>query len=119
MDDGATKIVTASARDSALRRLRRLQRAAVVGGVAMAAGFAVLAHAATPPYQKRRAAEVTLVAPARHQARRVHTHHPHHHHHRVSIPPAAAPAPAPARVQPPPAAPAPTRRPPVATSGGS
>lgn len=140
MNSRATHFVAASARDDALRRLRNVQRLAVVAGIGLAAGFAVLAHAATPPYQKRRAAEVALAVPGLRATPPARAHKRHHHHkHRVpaavasapvtpapapvqSSPPPPAPTPppaAPVQIQPPPAAPAPTPQPPVVTSGGS
>jgi hypothetical protein len=140
MQSDATPRLTAPARDAALRRLRGFQKLVLVAALALAAGFAVLAQAATPPYQKHRATEVTLAAPARHGTHHARRHRRHHrHHHAAAAAPSSAPAPsapssapaapapapvpapaAPAPVQPAPApAPAPTQRPPAATSGGS
>lgn len=139
MDSRPTHFLAASARDDALRRLRNVRRLVVVAGVGMAAGFAVLAQASTPPYQKHRAAEVALAVPGLKATPPARAHKRHHHKHHVpaavasapvtpapapvqSAPPPApvAPAPAvPAPIQPPPAAPAPTPQPPVVASGGS
>jgi hypothetical protein len=139
-------LMSARARDAALRRLRRIELSVALLGLALAAGFAVLAHAATTPHQKQRA---TLVAEAPVRTRGTRVHHRHHRsrprHHAatakaatapatpapatpapspavppaVAQPPAPAPRPAPAQVQPPPAPPVQTYQPPVATSGGS
>jgi protein TonB len=140
MSSRATHFIAASARDDALRRLRNVQRLVVVAGIGLAAGFAVLAHAATPQYQKRRATEVSLAVPGLRATppARVHKRHHKPKRHRVPAavavapvtqapapvqsapPPAPTPPPAaPVQIQPPPAAPAPTPQPPVVTSGGS
>jgi hypothetical protein len=115
----------ATSRDRALRRLRGLRWFVAALTLALVAGFAVLAYAATPPYQKKRHVEVALRSTpgsttTKTHHRRQHRHHRRHQAQAAPVAPApSAPQPAPVQPQPPAAAPTPTPQPPVTRSGGS
>ena len=124
-------------RDRALRRLRGARWLVAALTLALSAGFAVLAHGATPPYQKQRHQVVALRdtgAAGTTQHRRHHRHHRRRAQTQTQVPAApssatatpstpVAPQPAPVQPQPQPQAPvappAPAPAPPVTTSGGS
>src|SRR5947199_10605808 len=84
----------AFARDAALRRLTVVKRFVVVLTLALAAGFAVLAHGATPPYQKHRHAVVVAAASAQPKASaaKPHRRHKRHHRHHAAATSAVAPS---------------------------
>jgi hypothetical protein len=134
---------SAGRRDAALARLRRVRWIVATGAVGLAAGFSVLAHAATPGYQKRRHAIVTAASgtPVGHSTVSHHRRRHHRRRHAVATgapsgprasaapqtsPAASAPAPAPSAPAPVQPAPAPAPAPPAASqqapatvSGGS